>query len=163
MGCECIFVLFSSKEHLQLFVDYMNKQHRCIKRTSETEQDNTFCFLDINKTYFQWCFYTLWKLHWSILQEVIDFHLVISLLFYLLRLQTIPFGSWKTNRNFKKGNPSVWYYITINKNFLSRLYVQKLVHLTATKEDLLIISPFLGTIPSNLEQKLQTSFYCEIH
>ena len=40
-----IFVLFSSKEHLQPFVDYMNKQHRCIKFTSETEKNNTFFFL----------------------------------------------------------------------------------------------------------------------
>ena len=162
MGCEYIFVLFSSKEHLQLFIDYMNKQHRCIKLTSETEQDNTFCFLDINKTYFQWCFYTLWKLHWSVLQEVIDFHFVISLLFYLLRLHTIPFGSWKTNRNFKKGNPSVRYYITINKNFLSRLYVQKQVHLPATKEDLLITTlSWNHTI--KFKAKTATSFYCEIH
>ena len=45
-----IFVLFSSKEHLQPFVDYMNKQHRCIKFTSETEQNNTFSFLNINIT-----------------------------------------------------------------------------------------------------------------
>ena len=44
-----IFVLFSSKEHLQPFIDYMNKQHRCIKFTSETEQNNT-SFLDINIT-----------------------------------------------------------------------------------------------------------------
>ena len=27
-------VFFSSKEHLQLFVDYMNKQHKCQKLTS---------------------------------------------------------------------------------------------------------------------------------
>ena len=45
-----IFVLFSSKEHLQPFVDCMNKQHRCIKFTSETEQNYTFSFLDINMT-----------------------------------------------------------------------------------------------------------------
>ena len=45
-----IFVLFSSKEHLQPFVDYMNKQHRCIKFTSENENNNTFSFLDINIT-----------------------------------------------------------------------------------------------------------------
>ena len=45
-----IFVLFSSKEHLQPFVDYMNKQHRCIKFTSETEQNDTFSFLDIKIT-----------------------------------------------------------------------------------------------------------------
>ena len=43
-----IFVLFSSKQHLQHFVDYMNKQHRCIKFISETEKNNTFSFLDIN-------------------------------------------------------------------------------------------------------------------
>ena len=29
--------LFLSKEHIQPFVDYMNKQHRCIKFTSKTE------------------------------------------------------------------------------------------------------------------------------
>ena len=43
-----IFVLFSSEEHLQLFVDYMNKQHRCINFTLEIEKNNTFSFLDIN-------------------------------------------------------------------------------------------------------------------
>ena len=43
-----ILFLFASNEHLQSFVDYMNKQHRCIKFTSETEQNNTFSFLDFN-------------------------------------------------------------------------------------------------------------------
>ena len=45
-----VFVLFSSKEHLQPFKDYMNKQYRCIKFTLETEKNNTFSFLDINIT-----------------------------------------------------------------------------------------------------------------
>ena len=45
-----IFVLFSSKEHLQPFVDYMNKQHKCLKFTSEAENDNSFSFLDIKIT-----------------------------------------------------------------------------------------------------------------
>ena len=44
------FVLFSSEEHLQLFVDFMNKQHQCIKLTSDTEHDNFFSFLDIKIT-----------------------------------------------------------------------------------------------------------------
>ena len=42
-----IFVLFSSKEHVQLFVDYMNKQHKCLKFTFETENNNSVSFLDI--------------------------------------------------------------------------------------------------------------------
>ena len=45
-----IFVLFSSKEHVQLFVDYMNKQHKCLRFTSEAENDNSFSFLDIKIT-----------------------------------------------------------------------------------------------------------------
>ena len=45
-----IFVLFSSKEPLQLFVDYMNKQHKSLKLISEAENDNSFSFLDIKIT-----------------------------------------------------------------------------------------------------------------
>ena len=39
-----IFVLFKSKEHLKLFVNYMNSKHRNIKFTFETE------FLDVKIT-----------------------------------------------------------------------------------------------------------------
>ena len=46
-----IFVLFPFKEHLQLFVDYMNKQHKCIKFTSEVEHDNSFSSLGIKITH----------------------------------------------------------------------------------------------------------------
>ena len=38
---DYIFVLFSSKEHLQLFGDCINKQHKCIKFTSETDHEKT--------------------------------------------------------------------------------------------------------------------------
>ena len=45
-----IFVPFSSKEHPQSFLDYVNKQPTCIKFTTKTEQNNTFSFFDINIT-----------------------------------------------------------------------------------------------------------------
>ena len=45
-----IFALFSSKEHLQLYVDYMNKHHKCLKFTSEAENDNSFSLLDFKIT-----------------------------------------------------------------------------------------------------------------
>ena len=44
------FVLFSSKEHLQLLVGYMNKQHKFLKFRSEAENDSSFSFLDIKIT-----------------------------------------------------------------------------------------------------------------
>ena len=40
-------ILFSSKKHLKLFADSMNKWRRCTKFTSEAEHDNSFSFLDI--------------------------------------------------------------------------------------------------------------------
>ena len=44
------FFLSSFKEHLHLFGDYMNKQHRCLKFTSEIDYDNSSSFLDIEIT-----------------------------------------------------------------------------------------------------------------
>ena len=37
-----IFVLFKSKEHLKLFVNYMNSKHNNIKFTFQTEDLNNF-------------------------------------------------------------------------------------------------------------------------
>ena len=44
------FVLFKSKEHLKLFVNYMNSKHSNIKFTFETEDSNNFSFLDAKIT-----------------------------------------------------------------------------------------------------------------
>ena len=50
MYVDLIFVLFLSNEHLQLFVDYMNKQHKCLKFPSQAGNDNSISFLDIKIT-----------------------------------------------------------------------------------------------------------------
>ena len=39
-----IFVPFKSKEHLKLFINYMNSKHRNIKFTFGTEHSNNFSF-----------------------------------------------------------------------------------------------------------------------
>ena len=45
-----IFVLFKSKEHLKLFVNYMNSKHKNIKFAFEIEDLNNFSFLDVKIT-----------------------------------------------------------------------------------------------------------------
>ena len=45
-----IFDLFKSKEHVRLFVNYMNSKHKNIKFTFETEGSNNFSFLDVKIT-----------------------------------------------------------------------------------------------------------------
>ena len=46
-----IFLLFKSKEHLKLFVKYMNSKRKNIKFTFETEDSNNFPFLNVKITY----------------------------------------------------------------------------------------------------------------
>lgn len=41
------FVLFKSAEHIPMFLDYLNNQHRCIKFTHESEHNSCISFLDI--------------------------------------------------------------------------------------------------------------------
>ena len=44
------FLLFRSKHHIEKFRDYLNRQHKSIKFTSETENENCISFLDIKIT-----------------------------------------------------------------------------------------------------------------
>ena len=45
-----IFILFLFNKHLQPFANYINKQHKCLKFTSEAKKANSFSFLDIKIT-----------------------------------------------------------------------------------------------------------------
>ena len=47
---DVIFALFKSKEHLKLFVNYINSKHKNIKCTFETEDSNNFSFLHVKIT-----------------------------------------------------------------------------------------------------------------
>ena len=155
-----IFVLFSSKEHLQPFVDYMNKQHRCIKLTSETEQNNTFSFLDINIThqnnqlktsvYRKPTFSGVFTHYESYIDQSYKKSLIFTLLFCCYPLcsdYTLFHLEVEKLREILKKNsyPSSIIELSI-RTFLNRLYVPKQVYSTAPKKELLIILPFLGTI-----------------
>ena len=44
------FLLFCSKRHIEKFRNYLNGQHKIVKFTSETENQNSISFLDIKIT-----------------------------------------------------------------------------------------------------------------
>ena len=44
------FLLFRSKYHIEKFRNYLNRQHKNIKFSSETENENSISFLDIKIT-----------------------------------------------------------------------------------------------------------------
>ena len=167
-----IFVLFTSKDHLQLFLDYMNKQHKCIRFTSEAESNNTFSFLDINITrenkqfktsiyrkptfsglfthyesyidpsYKKSLIFTLLSRCYFICSDYTLFHLEVERLREILKTNSYPLGVIEQ------------CIIT----FLNKLYVPKKVYLTAPKKEVFIILPYLGTMSSNLKRKLHSIF-----
>ena len=44
------FLLFRTKDHVENFKNYLNKQHKNIKITSEIEENGSLSFLDITIT-----------------------------------------------------------------------------------------------------------------
>ena len=137
-----IFVLFSSKEHLQPFVDYMNKQHRCIKFTCETEQNNTFSSLDINITrqnnqlktsvYRKPTFSGVFTHYKSYIDQSYKKSLIFTLLFRCYSLCSdytlFHLEVEKLREILKKNNyPSSIIELSI-RAFLNRLYIPKQVY-----------------------------------
>ena len=53
-----IFLLFSEDNQIELFKNYMNKQHQNMNLTSENEIDESLPFLDVFVTHTQTCFLT---------------------------------------------------------------------------------------------------------
>ena len=167
-----IFVLFSSKEHLQLFVDYMNKQHKCLKFTSEAENDNSFSFLDIKITrhnqqfktsvYRKPTFSGVFTHYESYVDQTYKKSLIDTLLFRCFSICS-DYTSFHLEvenlREILKKNryPSRIIEQSI-RSFLNKLHVPKKVIPTVPKKELFIVLPYLGTLSSNLKQKLRTCF-----
>ena len=47
---DMLMIIFCSKHHIEKFRNYLNRQHKNIKFTSETENENSISFLDIKVT-----------------------------------------------------------------------------------------------------------------
>ena len=166
------FVLFSSKEHLQLFVDYMKKQHKCLKSTFETENDNSVSFLDIKVTRHNHQFKTfvyrkptssgVFKHYQSYVDQTYKKSLIDTLLFRCFSIYSDYTSFHLEVENlrevFKKnGYPSRIIEQSI-RSFLNKLHVPKKVILTVSKRELFILLPYLGTLSYNFKQKLRTCF-----
>ena len=149
----------------------MNKQHRCIKFTSETEKNNIFSFLDINITrvnnqlktsvYRKPTFSGVFTQYESYIDQSYKKSLIFPLLsrcYSICSDYTLVHLEVEKLREILKKNsyPSGIIEVSI-RTFLNRIYVPKQVYLTAPKKELLIILPFLGTMSSNLKRKLQTT------
>ena len=166
-----IFVLFKSKEHLKLFVNYMNSKHRNIKFTFETEDSNNFSFLDVkitrqNKRFVTSIFrkatfsgvftnynsfisdtYKIGLVHmllfrfFKICSSTENFHIEVELLRSIFKCNSFPVNA-------------IDQYI---KKFFVKLHVAKQIVPTVPKKELLVVLPYLGTFSLNLRKRLYKS------
>ena len=163
-----IFVLFKSKEHLKLFVNYMNSKHKNIKFNFETEDSNNFSFLDVkitrkNKRFVTWIFrkatfsgvYTNYD---SFILDTYKIGLVHTLLFRFFKvcssMENFRIEVEHLRSIFKCNSYPVNIIDQCIKKFLDKLYVPKQIVLTVPKKELLVVLPFLGTFSLNLRKRL---------
>ena len=166
-----IFVLFKSKEHLKLFVNYMNSKHRNIKFTFETEDSNNFSFLDVKITRQKKRFVTsifrkavfsgVFTNYDSFISDTCKIGLVHSLLFRFFKIcscmENFDVEVELLRSIFKCNNYPVNFIDQCIKKFFGELYVPKKIVPTVPKKKLLVVLPYLGTFYLNLRKRLYKS------
>ena len=148
-----VFVLFKSKEHLKLFVNYMNSKHENIKFTFETEDSNNFSFLDVkialkNKRFVTsiFCKATFSGVYTNYDSFILDTYktdLVHTLLFRFFEIyssmENFHIEVEHLRRIFKCNNYPVHIIDQRIKKFLDKLYVPKQIVATVPKKELLVV------------------------
>ena len=166
------FLLFRSKHHIEKFRNYLNRQHKNIQFTSETEHENFIFFLDIKITrdnnkfmtsvYRKSTFSGVFTNSGSFTPKSYKYNLLFTLLHRAFKLcsnvgrfhQEID----KLKTIFENnGYPKSFVDFCIKK-YLDKVFIKKEVVLKASKKELICILPFLGkksmqlrTVESNLK------------
>ena len=164
---DYIFVLFSSKEHLQRFVDYMNKQHKFkfkkLKFTPEAENNNSFSFLDIKVTRHNQRFKTSVHRKSTFSGVFTHYESDVDQAYKRSLIDTLLFRCFSICSDYTSFNLEVEHFRKIFKNnsypsgiteqsirsFLNKL--PKKVIPTVPKKELFIVLPYLGRLSSNLK------------
>ena len=152
------FLIFRSKHHIEKFRNYLNRQHKNIKFTSETENENSILFLGIKITrdnnkfmtsvYHKRTFSVVFTNFGSFIPKSYKYNLLFTLLHRAFKLCSNferfhqEIDKLKTifeNNGYPKG--IVDFCI---KKYLDKVFIKKEVVLKASKKELICVLPFLG-------------------
>ena len=164
-------LLFRSKHHIEKFRSYLNRQHKNIKFTSETENENSISFLDIKITrdnnkfmtsvYRKPTFSGVFTNFESFIPKSYKYNLLFTLLHRAFNLcsnfecfhQEID----KLKTIFENnGYPKSFVDFCIKK-YLDKVFIKKEVVLKASKKELICVLPFLGKRSMQLRTRLVNS------
>ena len=151
------------------FFDYMNKRHKIIKFSFETEKDNSFPFLDVNNCREKGKFTTnvfrkdtfsgIYTNFSSFVALEHKFGLVYTLLHRSFTIASdfskFHFEVETLKKTFHKNSYPTKFVDKCISKFINNIFVQKPVVTTVPKFDLRKTLPFLGNISSIPKQRLK--------
>ena len=157
-----IFALFEKPEQVSRFVKYMNKRHKNIKFSFETEKDNSFSFLDVKICREKDKFTTSVFRKDTFSGVYTNFSTITALEHIFGLVYKLLQGSFTTVYNFSKLHFEVGTLKkTLHKDtsqtkfvdkckakFVNNIFFQKPVFTTVRKLELRIMLPYLGNISS---------------
>ena len=152
------FLLFRSKHDIEKFGNYLNCQHKNIKFTSETENENSISFLDIKITrdnskfmtsvYRKPTFSGVFTNFGSFILNSYKYNLLFTLLHRAFKLcsdferfhQEID----KLKTIFENNGYLKSFFDFCLKKSLDKIFIKKKLVLKASKKELICVLPFLG-------------------
>ena len=96
------FLLFKEKNHVNLFRDYLNKQHKNIEFTVEYEEDSTLSFLDVNVIKSHNVFTTQTYRKPTFTGQCLNFNSFTSFKYKLNVVQCLLFRAFNINSTYEK-------------------------------------------------------------
>ena len=170
------FLLFRSKHHIEKFRNYLNRQHKNIKFTSETENENSISFLDIKITrennkfmtsvYRKPTFSGVFTNFGSFIPKSYKYNLPFTLLHRAFKLcskverfhQEID----KLKTIFENNGYAKSFVDFCIKKYLDKTFMKKKVVLKASKKELICVLPFLGKKSMQLTNRLVNSIESDL-
>ena len=163
------FLLFQSKDHVEKFKNYLNKQHKNIKFTSEIEENGSLSFLDIqigrenNKfvtsVYRKPTFSGVFTNFESFIRDIYKRELIETLFHRSFRLcSNYENFRWEieTLRSILKHNSYPDNLVNhCIKKFLNKLFVQKGLNFIVSEKELICVLPYLGKASLDLKTRLR--------
>ena len=157
-----IFALFEKPEQVSRFVKYMNKRHKNIKFSFETEKDNSFSFLDVKicrekdkftTSVFRKDTFSGVCTNFSSFVALQDkFDLVCKLLHKSFTIVSdfskFHFEVETLKKTLHKNAYPTKFVDKYTAKFVNNIFVQKPVFTTVPKLELRIMLPYLGNISS---------------
>ena len=163
------FLLFRSKDHVEKFRNYLNKQHKSLKFTSEIEENGSLSFLDIkisrenNKfvtsVYRKPTFTGVFSNFESFIPDIYKRGLIETLLHRSFRLCSNYENFHReieTLKSILKHNS--YPHNLVNhciKKFLNKLFVQRGLNFMVSKRELICLLPYLGKASLDLRTRLR--------